>query len=319
MKSLHFSGYALSAGIATALLSGCGALPLSQRALSGVEGPAPAAKGAPCIYLLSTNRVSNLSNAQIRARRCYIYINDTANMSYSTITAAKILYSGSAPKEEGAKFPEATPAPTPPAPAVSDPCRTIPGCSYLTQKPPATSGCSAGNFNGNGQTIGTAGSVTCFSMLTISGQNEVVCGLIEITGSQLHLNASSITSCSSGVTFAMSSNTDDTNFSSATLTLSAPQTGKYKDVLFYRDASQNAGVDFSTCRCNFAGVLYFPTTAVDYSGSGCNYQLLIFGQANISTSSRLCIRPPHNGVASTSTVAERKPRWRVASSEVPRA
>jgi len=76
--------------------------------------------------------------------------------------------------------------------------------------------------------------VTCFSNLTISGENETVCGLIEITGSQLHLNGSSISSCSSGVTFDMSSNTDDTNFSSANLTLAPPKLGKYKDVLFYR-------------------------------------------------------------------------------------
>jgi hypothetical protein len=296
MRILGFGRYAVSICVASAVFAGCGALPLSLSKGQDDMQPPIGARAAmsiegPCIYLLSTTEgASNLSNAQIHARRCYIYINDTANMSYSTITAAKILYGGSPPNEMGATFPEATPAP---GPTVKDPCPKIPGCSYLLKHPPATSGCSPGNFNGNGLTIGGPGEVTCFSTLTISGENETVCGLIEITGSQLHLQGSSITSCSSGVTFAMSSNTSDTNFSDSTLTLSAPQTGHQKDVLLYRVKSQSNSVNFSTCSCDFTGILYFPTTPVDYAETACNRQLLIFGQANLSNSEPLCFGRPY--------------------------
>jgi hypothetical protein len=226
---------------------------------------------------------------RITAPKCYFYINDTANMSYSTIKAAKILYAGAVPNETGARFPEATPAP---GAVVADPCPTIRSCWYLTKHPPATSGCPVGNYYESGQIIGAPGKLTCFSSLTIDGFNQTVCGLIEITGSQLHLLNASISSCSSGVTFAMSGNTDDTNFSNSDLRLSPPKSGQYKGVLFFRVASQNAGVDFSNCTCNLAGILYFPTTAVNYHSTGGAYQLLIFGQANFSNDSGLRLGNP---------------------------
>ncbi len=288
MSSVTAQRWALSIAVAAALFGGC----------AGSQAPfEPVARGqarlariqGPCVYLLGTVEESDLSHVRIAAPNCYFYINASANMSYSTIKAAKILYAGAPPNEMGARFPEATPAP---GPVVSDPCPTIRGCEYLTNHPPVTSGCSNGFFNESGQTIGGAGQVTCFSNLTITGRNETVCGLIEVTGSQLHFQGSSTSSCSSGVTFAMSGNTDDTNFSGANLTLAPPKVGKYKGVLFYRLKSQSAGVDFSTCTCNFAGILYFPTTAVDYSGTGSNYQLLIFGQVNFSTDARLRLGNP---------------------------
>jgi hypothetical protein len=207
--------WALSIAVAAALLGGCAS---SQAPFEPVaRGQAPLARiQAPCVYVLGTIEGSDLSHMHIAAPNCYFYINATANMSYSTINAARILYAGAPPNEMGAHFTEATPAP---GPVASDPCPTIRGCAYLTKHPPVTSGCPNGSFEGSGQTIGSAGQVTCFSNLTISGLNETVCGLIEITGSQLHLNNSSISSCSSGVTFAMSSHTADTNFSNANLTL----------------------------------------------------------------------------------------------------
>ncbi len=283
MSSVTAQRWALSITVAAALFGGCAG---SQAPFEPVtRDQAPLARvQAPCVYLLGTLEASDLSRVRIAAPNCYFYINATANMSYSTIKAARILYAGAPPNEMGARFPEATPAP---GPVVSDPCPTIRSCEYLTKHPPVTSGCPNGFFNESGQTIGGAGQVTCFSNLTITGRNETVCGLIEVTDSQLHLNGSSISSCSSGVTFSMSGNTDDTNFSDANLTLAPPKVGKYKGVLFYRVKSQSAGVDFSTCTCNFAGVVYFPTTAVDYSGSGPNYQLLIFRQVNMSTDSHV--------------------------------
>ena len=244
--------------------------------------------GSPCVYLLDTGEVSDLSNTHVEAPHCIFYINDTANMSYSTIKAATILYAGAPPKEMGARFPKATPAP---GPVVSDPCPTIRSCAYLVQHPPATTGCSSGYYNGNAQ-IGKPGKVTCFAALSISGQNNTVCGILEI-GTQLHLNNANVSACSSGVTFVMSGNADDTNFSSARLTFAPPRTGEYKGMLFYRVASQSASIDFSTCTCTLSGILYFPTTAVLYSSNSRGYQLLVFGQMNISATSKFRLGNPH--------------------------
>jgi hypothetical protein len=288
MRNFALSRLALRISISAALLSGCGgsqtpigasgAIPqaTARGAHTGESQPpsAPAARQGPCMYLLSKSQVSNLSYTQISGPDCFFYINDTANMSYSTITAAKILYAGQAPNETGATFPEATPAP---GPAVNDPCPKIRGCSYLKNHPPSTSNCKSG-----GPYMNVTLSPGCYHNLNLSGTDRLKPGLYVINGAQFHLQASNVRG--RGVTIYLTASVSDTNFSSSSLALSAPVRGKYKDVLFYRPPQQNNSINFSTCTCNLTGILYFPTAQVDYSSNSGNYQLLIFGQANISTS-----------------------------------
>jgi hypothetical protein len=182
-------------------------------------------------------------------------------MSYSTITAAKILYSGPPPNEIGAEFPEATPAP---GPTMNDPCPTIPGCSYLRDHPPSISKCGPSRHYSN-FTL----SPGCYNNLSLSGTDTLNPGLYVING-QFHVNGANVSG--SGVTIYMTANVQDTNFSSARLTLSAPTNGNYNGVLFYRPPWQSATINFSTCTCNFTGILYFPTTPVNYADTGGNYQ-----------------------------------------------
>lgn len=283
-----FGRYAASLSMAAALLAACGALRQAQDDTPpiGPQGVAPQAPvhaadtGAPCVYLLSTTVASNLSDTHIWGPHCSVYINYTANMSSSRITAAKILYAGAVPKEHGAKFPEATPAP---GPIVSDPCSTIPGCAYLMDHSPSTPVCGpAGNYRDVTLSPG------CYNRLTLSGTDTLKPGLYVING-PLQLNNSNITG--SGVTIYLTANARTTNFSNSTLTLSAPASGDYDGVLFYRPALQSAGINFSSCSCNFTGILYFPSTPVTYSGDGDNYQLLIFGQLSISTSKGIRFGP----------------------------
>jgi hypothetical protein len=269
----------LGLSAAAASLSACGGLQPPIGVPSAIT-QSRAATERPCIYLLSTSLVSNLSNTRIIAPNCSIYINDTANMSYSTIVGAKILYSGSPPREIGAMFPEATPAP---GPTVNDPCPTIPGCSYLMNHPRSTNKCGpSGHYNNVTLSPG------CYNNLSLSGTDTLNPGLYVING-QFHVNNADVTG--SGVTIYMTANVQDTNFSSARLTLSAPTSGNYNGMLFYRLPWQSASINFSTCTCNFTGILYFPTTSVDYSDTGGNYQLLIFGQANLSNSETLRFGP----------------------------
>ena len=97
-----------------------------------------------------------------------------------------------------------------------------------------------------------------------------MCGVISISG-QFHLNNATVNTCSTGVTFYLRSGVSDTNFSNATLNLTAPTTGNTANILMYRVPSQSSAVDFSTCTCNWGGVVYFPTAKVNVSNVGSNY------------------------------------------------
>lgn len=273
--------------MAVALLVSCGGSTSAVNVPAGMPQAVTAdAIDGPCVYLLSQSQESDLSDSRIIAPNCYIYINLSANMSNSSIAAAKILYSGPPPNESGATFPEATPAP---GPTVSDPCPTIPGCSYLANHPPfppTTRPCTQTLINPNSGPIPQG----CYASMQLrSNARYTMKGLYVING-PFHVVGANIVG--SGVTIYMTSAVADTNFSNARLTLSAPMRGPYNGVLFYRDPSQSSAIDTSTCLCDFTGILYFPTAKVNYGYGGGNYQLLIFGQANISNSQRLRFGPP---------------------------
>jgi len=242
------------------------------------------ANNSGCVYLLSPTQVSDISNAHIEAPHCGIVINATANMSNSTIDVASIAYSGSTPNISGASFLEATPAPSLPA---ADPCPEISGCAYLKNNPPSTSGCGAGGTFSN-TTLGPG----CYQSLTLTGTDTLGAGLYVING-QFHLNNATVSG--SGVTIYMTANVHDTNFSNAKLNISPPTSGNTSGVLLYRNPAQGSALDFSSCTCNFSGLLYFPTTQVNYSNAGGNYTVLIFGNANFSTSSTLDFGTPPVG------------------------
>lgn len=242
--------------------------------------------GTACIYLLSPTVQSDLSNFHINAPGCGIVINDSANMSNSTIDMNSITYAGPAPNISGATFPEAAPVRALP---VSDPCSRIPGCSYLTNNPPTTAGCGAGGtINGGSVSQG------CYNKLTLSGTVTMGTGIYVING-QFHLNNATVTSAPGGVTIYMTSNVQDTNFSSAILNLSPMTSGNTAGVLMYRVPSQTAALDFSTCTCNLGGLLYFPTSQVNYSNTGSQYSVLVFGNANFSNSNGIDQGPPPVG------------------------
>jgi hypothetical protein len=251
--------------------------------------------GNACVYLLSMSTQSDLSNAHLDAPGCGIIINDTANMSTSSIDALTISYSGPPPNISGATFAEGAPEPALPS---ADPCPRIAGCNYLANNPPSTSGCSAGGSYNNATL-----SPGCYDQMSLSGTDTLKPGEYVING-QFHVNNATVTG--SGVTFYMTSNVQDTNFSNANLTLSPPTSGSTDGVLFYRNPAQSSALDLSTCTCNFSGLLYFPTTQVNYSNAGGNYVVLIFGSANFSTSKTLDLgkAPTGQSLVSQAVVAE---------------
>ena len=169
------------------------------------------------------------------------------------------------------------------------------GLQLSRANPPSVSGCSAG---------GTFASATlnqgCYDKFSLTGTVTLNGGLYIING-QFHMNNAIVKG--SGVTFYLTSNVQDTNFSSANLTLSPPTTGNTTGVLMYRVPSQTSAVDFSSCTCNFSGLLYFPKTEVNYSTTGGNYQVLVFGSANFSSSSNQVFGTPPPGQTLVGTAA----------------
>jgi hypothetical protein len=260
---------------------------------------------AGCIWLLTTAQQSDMSNAHIQAPGCNIYINDSANMSNSTINAAYIGYGSGTNNTSGTTFTTATPSAMS---QVSDPCPQMPGCAYLTANPPPTTGGTVGSFTGNG-TIGQANTTTLYSSLNVSGSGNVICGLVEITGTQIQINGNgtSVTSCASGATIAMSSATSNINLSgNPTITITSPSTGNTRGVVLWRPSSQANAVNMSGCTCALTGLLYFPSAQVNYSTASGAYSVMVFGQGNFSTSTGLNLgSPPPNGtVALKATLAE---------------
>jgi hypothetical protein len=258
-----------------------------------------------CIWALSTSEGnSNLSNVNMQLGDCAIYLNDSANMSNSTINAAYIGYANGNPNISNTSFGGATPAPMA---TVADPCPGYSGCKWLTNNSPSNMSCSNSYNNSSmNQSVGsTTGGSVCYNDFVMSNGSGTVCGVIYVTGQQLHLDNATLTSCSSGVTFAMGVNTQDVNFSSSHLTLSAPTTGNTADVLFWRDPAQNNSVNYSTCiPCKLTGMLYYPTTQVNYSSNSGAYTLLVFGQANFSTSVGIGTPAPGYGSSSRASLGE---------------
>ncbi len=239
-----------------------------------------------CIYLLLPSTPSDLSNAHLNAPGCRIIINDTANMSNASIDAAEISYAGAAPNTSGATFAEAAPAP---ALITADPCPEIAGCADLTNSPPAATGCSSGTF------ANTSINQGCYTNLNLSGTVTLNPGVYVINGSQFHVNNATVTG--NGVTIYMTSGINDVNFSNANITLSPPTSGNTVGVLFYRPGSQSSAIDLSHCTCSLSGLLYFPTTQVNYSNAGGGYSVLVFGEANFSSSTTSDFATPALGQA----------------------
>jgi hypothetical protein len=276
---------------------GIGSVFVTTRAVARLGGASP-----PCIYLLNPAGTNNFNSATINAQ-CGIMDNETGspNMRGATITAGIIGYAGSAPNENSAHFPSATPQPAVPA---SDPCIDILGCRYIKNNPPAATGCgSLAQYSG---TIPPG----CYNSLDIHGGNVTFSGFYILNGSGTTLNASNATMNTgpSGATFYITSNgcpsnCPQLNLDKATMSLSPPTSGDYSEysqgeqgVLFYQDPANTSDPNFNKgTGVALTGVLYFPTSAVNFNKTGGGYVTLIFGSVNFNGNT-LTFPPPPGGV-----------------------
>lgn len=252
---------------------------------------------SPCIYMLNPSQQNDLTNNTIDAPTCSIVMNNSANFSNSTVDAAYIGYAAGTNNVSGATFKEASPTKMLP---IADPCAEMPGCAYLEANPPSTAACNTqGSFSNQQVPAG------CYASLTLTNTDTLVANGLYVVNGQFHVNGATITGPSD--TIYLTSNASDTNFSTAHLNVTAPTTGNTTGVAIFRPGSQSSAVDMSTCDCAFTGLVYFPTSKVNFSNTGDSYTVLVIGQGNLSNSSNLDMSTPppgFNSVGRSAVLAE---------------
>ncbi len=251
-----------------------------------------------CIYLLSPTVSGNFNGANVNSPGCGIAINDTANFNGATILAPSIGYAGPAPNENGSNFKLAKPAPMLP---VADPCVDAPGCSYIANHPPSSSGCTS--FNGNGY----HGYLNpgCYSYLNLNGANVTLNPGVYVLSGSSNFNGSSVTG--SGVTIYVPVGGTAPNFNGATMNLSAPTSGNYANVLYYESPSNTSSANFNGTNQFYTGIIYCPGAAsVNFNGAHGGYVVLIFGSTNFNGSAAVdfATPPPSGGFIKQAVLAE---------------
>lgn len=255
-----------------------------------------------CLYQLDPSQNPNFNGMTFNGHKCGIILNGSANFNGANIDAQYIGYSsGRTPNENGATFPQATPAPSMPA---KDPCMNIPGCAYLTNNPPSTSSCiSHPNYNGMTVTLVPG----CYDSPNFNGANVTfqtgTPPLFVFTG---HPNFNGSTLTGNGVTLYFAAGSCG-NFNGANLSLTPPAAGDTAGVQIYSTpGASGCGPNFNGATgTGVSGLVYYPSYHVNFNGSFNSYAVLVVGNVNFNGSTQNFPIPPANGtLAQLPTLAE---------------
>jgi hypothetical protein len=234
--------------------------------------------GSECIYLMNSSAVSTFNGGNITAPGCKIAVNGSFSSGSQIIDVGGIGYAGSPPSTGGTKFTGASPAPIF---SVTNPCPKIAGCASLTNNPPPITNCQTLKANMN-PTI----SPGCYNQLSVG-----TCGTVTFEPGTYVLNGTSDFSNSSfvgtGVTFYVTASGTPPDFSASnSATISPPTSGATSGVLYYQVPSNTAAPNLSGSSVRFSGLVYAPSaTNVNFNGAQGDYSVLVFGSANLSSSS----------------------------------
>ena len=241
----------------------------------------------PCIFLLSTNTSTNFNGAHVSAPSCGIEMNGTANFNGSNIAAQRIGYAGSTPNTNGATFSQASPSAMLP---IADPCPEIAGCAYLANHTPSATNCTSFNGNGFHGTIQPG----CYSNLNLNGAVVTMAPGTYIFDGSTNFNGATVTG--NGVTMYVTMSGTPPNFNGSGSTLSAPTTGNSAGVLYYQDPGCNqSSPNFNGSSLTVSGLIYAPTSSVNFNGSNGGYVVLVFGSGNFNGSTAQVYGGPATG------------------------
>lgn len=245
-------------------------------ATSGVAGT----PNSQCAYVLGTAAGSGIglvdsASGNLTLSGCGVYSNNGINQSGSgSISAASgnIFTYGTNSYHAG----HVSPVPTPELSAVSDPLANLP-------QPTLPSTCSQTNFNSSSGGPLTAG-LYCGGM-KLSGAKDFTlgAGTYYILGGGVTISSSGNVN-GTGVMFYLTCNSSyaahSSSFSgSGNMAITAPTSGPYIGILMFQDPNCTTGTNQISASGNWtstSGALYFPTTELDFSGSGgANYLSIV--------------------------------------------
>ncbi|HVW06959.1 MAG TPA: pilus assembly protein TadG-related protein [Bryobacteraceae bacterium] len=222
----------------------------------------------------------NITTTQINA-----YGNFSDSGSGSIRASGHVLYHGTYSKTGSGSI---SPAATTGATAVTDP--------FSSLTPPGVGGCDHTNYSYSGSSSTSISPGVYCGGISISGSGGVTFG----NGTYILLGGGFNYSGSGNIsgTSVMFYNTGNTTYTiapvkmtgSGNMNFSAPSSGTYQGILFYQDRSKTyASPNQITGSGNVSsGTFYFPTTEIDYSGSGNSvYQALVANVVKITGSGNL--------------------------------
>jgi hypothetical protein len=298
--------------------------------------------GSGCIDTLgSPNKriepgISTSGSVSLYAPTCGI--NDNGNLitgggANLSITAASIGVSGSVTQNGTGTV---SPTPVSGVPALGDPISATAPCSGSSCPSSGPITINAGSCSG----AGCAGNVTCSGgFCTIApGNYDDICvgsgafanfsaGLFVITGNsvcssgvEFKIGANSsvcnsynadcsgmMGSANSGVTFYMTGSGSVSVDGTATVQLSAPNSGTYEGMLFYQDPSDTASASLSGNDTSvYQGALYFPTAQLTFGGNnsttgtfngGAAYTLIVSSWLTLAGNPTIVLNSDYSGLA----------------------
>jgi len=222
----------------------------------------------------------NITTTQINA-----YGSFTDSGSGSITASGSILYHGTYSKTGSGRV---SPAPTSGATPVTDP--------FSTLTPPSVGSCNYTNYSYSGSSPTSISPGVYCGGITLSGSGGVTFG----TGTYVLLGGGFRYSGSGNIsgTNVMFYNTGDATHAiapvkltgSGNMNFSAPPSGAYQGILFFQDRTKTyASANQVTGSGNVSsGTFYFPTTEIDYTGSGnAVYQALVANVVKITGSGNL--------------------------------
>lgn len=177
--------------------------------------------------------------------------------------------------------------------------------------------CDQTNFTAKGNTAITLNPGTYCNGITISGGSSVTFnpGTYILMGGGLSVAGSSLVS-GSGVTFFL---TQGLGYKFAPLSidgtvttaLTPPNDGSMEGILFFQDPRVGYGQPASSIRgavtSTLEGVMYFPTTELQYSGSGSTGRFLIIVADTVSVNGSIVINNDFSGLTHGSPLKRLKP------------
>ena len=258
----------------------------------GARAVARQGSSPTCMYILDPAASSAFSisgGATVRVN-CGMIVDSTSNTALSasggaSVTATAINIAGNYSSSGGASL---SPAPTIHAPAQSDPL------AYLS--PPTFGACDHTNYKLSGGAVQTVSPGVFCGGISLSGGSSLTFnpGTYILLGGGLSVSGGSRLS-GSGVTFYNTKDAthsvDSISFSGGTVaSLSAPTTGALAGILVFQDRSvtnKDSSLTGGT-GCILTGALYFPGTAMSYSGgSTATYTIIVAKTISFSGGSTL--------------------------------